>query len=1201
MDSAPLLHLNRLAPRTTIRTATGEAKTSIASAQLALPTLPSVAARTGHIVPGFTNNLISLGKLCDAGCTAFIDRQNITIRDSSGNHILTGAREPTGPRLWRINIAPSTSPEVHLATPGPHLHAHIIPDNDPEPIEHPQEQPLEKGILPQTPILHHSPPPRPSPPPSAKRTTAHSRAYDLPSVPALIAYLHATAGFPVKSTWLTAVKRGAYTSWPGLTPGLVARYCPDASETHKGHMAQPRQHIRSTHHPQLPSTRHSQSTFELHELPLTHLFTDDTGRFNPRAQSGNQYIMVGLHTASNAILVRPFASKHDSHRIPAYNDMFARLNAVGAAPTIHVMDNEASLAFQRAIATNKCKLQLVPPHVHRRNAAERAIRTFKDHFLAILAGTPPSFPSNRWDLLIPHAELTLNLLRPTPNAAFTSAWEALFGAFNFDATPLGPAGCCVQIHNKPSLRRSWDFRAQDGFYVSPALQHYRCYRVLTKESRAVIVSDAVKFCPHNLPTPHVTTEDKIIHALQAINATIGRMSPAPADDQLQAIETLRAILKQYMHQPSTAPPPGVPLRIPPSTAGVRTTPAPGPAPAPPPNIARNDEWTPVQRGRRHVTFDHAPIATRTRARLATPNRFALLIDTDAGSTSEHIALPVLDPATGRLLEHRQLRSHPDYKSIWDQSYANELGRLCQGIGTNNSNPTGKRVDGTNTFRPIAYTDIPSDRRQDVTYSRVVCEVRPTKDDPNRTRITIGGNRICYPGDTGTRTGSLELVKLQLNNVLSTPNARFASFDISNFYLGTPLDRPEYVRIKIGDIPTEFIDEYRLTHFAHNGWVYFEINKGVYGLKQAGKLANDLLTERLHSFGYFQSDTTPGLWRHKWRPISFVLIVDDFGIQFVEQRHADHLLHVLQQHYTVTTDWTGTKFAGIDLAWDYKKRTCCLSMRNYITNLLLKYNHPTPRKPQHSPHAHREIVYGAKEQFLPDTDTSAPLDDKGIKRIQGIIGSLLYYARAVDNKLLATLSTISSQQAHATENTATAVNQLLDYVATYPSDGITYRASSMILAAHSDASYLTETGSRSRAGAHIFLSEDDPIPRDNGPVLSISQILKFVMASAAEAELAALYTTAREMIPLRNALEELGWKQPRSPIQTDNSTASGFISDTIIQRRIKMIWMRLHWLRCRAAQGQFRFYWSKGTNNMADYHTKHHPPAYHLAHRHSHAG
>jgi len=277
------------------------------------------------------------------------------------------------------------------------------------------------------------------------------------------------------------------------------------------------------------------------------------------------------------------------------------------------------------------------------------------------------------------------------------------------------------------------------------------------------------------------------------------------------------------------------------------------------------------------------------------------------------------------------------------------------------------------------------------------------------------------------------------------------------------------------------------------------------------------------------------------------------------------------------------------------------MKGYIDEMLLKYNHPRPRKPQHAPHAHHEIIYGAKEQLVPETDTSPPLDDAGIKRIQGVIGTLLYYARAVDNKLLATLSTISSQQAKATENTAKAIHQLLDYVATYPQDGITYRASSMVLAAHSDASFLTEQGSRSRAGAHIFLSEDDPIPRQNGPVLTMSQIIKFVMASAAEAKLAALYNTTREMVPLRNALEEMGWKQPKSPIQTDNSTATGFINGTIIQRRIKMIWMRLQWLRCQEAQGQFHFYWDKGTANMADYHTKHDPPAYHIAHQATHAG
>ena len=273
------------------------------------------------------------------------------------------------------------------------------------------------------------------------------------------------------------------------------------------------------------------------------------------------------------------------------------------------------------------------------------------------------------------------------------------------------------------------------------------------------------------------------------------------------------------------------------------------------------------------------------------------------------------------------------------------------------------------------------------------------------------------------------------------------------------------------------------------------------------------------------------------------------------------------------------------------------MEGYIVDVLLKYNHPQPHKLQHAPHTHRPIIYGAAAQLLPDKDTSPPLMDKGIKHIQGIIGSLLYYARAVDNKLLATLSTLSSQQAKATKNTAKAVHQLLDYVATYPNDGITYHASTMLLAAHLDASFLTKPGSHSRVGAHIFLSEDDPIPCTNGPILSLSQTIKFVM----EEEIAAIYHTSCEMIPLRNALEEMGWKQPKSPIQTNNAAAAGFIQDTIIQCRIKMIWMRLHWLHCRAAQDQFHFYWAKGSTNLADYHTKHHPLTYHIAHRATHAG
>ena len=195
----------------------------------------------------------------------------------------------------------------------------------------------------------------------------------------------------------------------------------------------------------------------------------------------------------------------------------------------------------------------------------------------------------------------------------------------------------------------------------------------------------------------------------------------------------------------------------------------------------------------------------------------------------------------------------------------------------------------------------------------------------------------------------------------------------------------------------------------------------------------------------------------------------------------------------------------------------------LQRVLQKYNHPTPCRVQHLPHAYCKIIYGATHQLISDDDTSEHLDEKCVKHIQGIIGSLLYYVHAVDNILLATLSTISSQQATATVNTEKAVNQLLNYVATYPKCGTTYQASTMVLASHSDASFLTEPKSRSCAGAHILLTDDDPIPRNNGPVLTISQILKFVKALAAEAELAAVYTTAQEMIPLWNALEEMGWK------------------------------------------------------------------------------
>ena len=168
--------------------------------------------------------------------------------------------------------------------------------------------------------------------------------------------------------------------------------------------------------------------------------------------------------------------------------------------------------------------------------------------------------------------------------------------------------------------------------------------------------------------------------------------------------------------------------------------------------------------------DVEPIAHRTRSRTKPAEVITAVV-------RELLACSVMDVDTGEMLEFRQLRKHPKYKKIWDTSYSNELGRLCQGVGKDPSNPMIQRVKGTNTFRVIRYEDIPKDRRGEICHTTVVCEVRPDKDDPNRTRITVAGNRIYYPGDVATPTGSLELVKLLINSVLSRRGAIIACFDI----------------------------------------------------------------------------------------------------------------------------------------------------------------------------------------------------------------------------------------------------------------------------------------------------------------------------------------------------------------------------------------------------------------------------------------
>ena len=128
-------------------------------------------------------------------------------------------------------------------------------------------------------------------------------------------------------------------------------------------------------------------------------------------------------------------------------------------------------------------------------------------------------------------------------------------------------------------------------------------------------------------------------------------------------------------------------------------------------------------------------------------------------------MPVLNETSGQSLQYRQLRKHPKFAHIWNTSYANELGRLFQGIGKVSKGPRQQRVEGTNTFRLIKFSEIPKYRQHTIFHSMVVCEVKPHKEDSNRRRITVAGSQIFYLGDVDTPTGSLKLVKLIINSIL----------------------------------------------------------------------------------------------------------------------------------------------------------------------------------------------------------------------------------------------------------------------------------------------------------------------------------------------------------------------------------------------------------------------------------------------------
>jgi hypothetical protein len=326
-------------------------------------------------------------------------------------------------------------------------------------------------------------------------------------------------------------------------------------------------------------------------------------------------------------------------------------------------------------------------------------------------------------------------------------------------------------------------------------------------------------------------------------------------------------------------------------------------------------------------------------------------------------------------------------------------------------------------------------------------------------------------------------------------------------------------------------------------------------------------------------------------------VGDFAVKYVGKQHAEHLQNALLRTYELTTDWTAMVYSGMTLKWDYKHRTCDISMPGYISNVLSKFQHAAPKHPQHTPSRYVTPVYGAKTQYA-TKDETPPITAKQCLTIQKFTRSVLYYAQAVDPTVLMPLNDITTEQTKANEKTQAAKNQLLDYLSTHPDAAIRYHASDMILHIHSDASYLSVSNARSRLGGLFFFGNKSPEQETlNGSILNVASVIKNGVASAAESEVGACFHNAQSGAPLRATLTELGHTQPPTPLRTDISTAFVIVNETIKQKRSKAMDMRYNWITDRVRKKKFDVYWRPGRENLGDYHTKHHSAQHHKVMRH----
>jgi hypothetical protein len=285
---------------------------------------------------------------------------------------------------------------------------------------------------------------------------------------------------------------------------------------------------------------------------------DLTGRFPTTSAKGNKYILVLYDYDTNNILTEPMKNRGDKEMVRAYNKLIQELIDHGFKPRLHRIYTECSQALRSLLNQHDIQFQLAPPHMHRHNAAERAIQTLKNHFIAGLCSVDPNFPLRIWDRLLPQATITLNLMRQSRLNPNVSAYAQLYGHYVFNQAPMDPSGTHIISHENPKQRATWDPHGVDGWYLGPTTDHYRCYRVHINKKTDIIV-DTLEFFPAKVAMPHTASKDVVIIAAQELTRALLHPEPAApfstiGGSQLQALMQLTTIFDAALHHASTSTP-----------------------------------------------------------------------------------------------------------------------------------------------------------------------------------------------------------------------------------------------------------------------------------------------------------------------------------------------------------------------------------------------------------------------------------------------------------------------------------------------------------------------------------------------------------------------------------------------------------------------------------------------------------------------